>query len=326
MSLIVEAVRETRNGKGVATTVAIRSFVKARRPDWPKVTFKTAMKRAVDKGALVIHSGKGLVGTYKLGKAVSVATKAKTNGANKKDAAAASSKAPLSDLLPNIFTWVCEPKEASSNLIKKYIEKHHPEVLQAGPNAFKKGLERGENRGQLERLTGKGLSGTFQLVDKANKYGTDMEDAIEDAIIAMNEPKDASFSALKHYLSEYHLEYNVQKRPHVLWTALQNAMDKGWIVRVTGKGKSGSFRLAYPYYPNPRELWGEWYEESGKEKAQKKAANSKKRKSYEEEESEEDDDDEEEEEYIPKSKKRGAPKQRSSAPARKTKAKKKSRR
>ncbi len=68
-----------------------------------------------------------------------------------------------------------------------------------------------------------------------------------------------------------------------LHRALERAEAQGRIQRVTGKGFTGSFRLAHPYYPPPRELWGDWYEK-------------------EEEESEE----EEEEEYIPK-KKRGRP-------------------
>ncbi len=90
---------------------------------------------------------------------------------------------------------------------------HHPRLnVDTG---LKRALERGVELGQLDQLTGKGQSGTFQLVDGAPKTGTDFEDAIEDAIIAMNEPKDASVVALRHYLSEYHTEYNVEKRPKV---------------------------------------------------------------------------------------------------------------
>ena len=71
------------------------------------------------------------------------------------------------------------------------------------------------------------------------------EDAIEDAIIAMNEPKDASVPALRHYLSEYHTEYRVADRPKVLQRALERCEERGWIQRVTGKGFSGTFRLAF---------------------------------------------------------------------------------
>ena len=50
--------------------------------------------------------------------------------------------------------------------------------------------------------SGKGFSGTFALVDGSRKTGAKYEDAIESAIIAMNEPKDASVTALRDYLGK----------------------------------------------------------------------------------------------------------------------------
>ena len=108
------------------------------------------------------------------------------------------------------------------------------------------------SKGQLDQITGKGASGTFALENGAKKTGTSYEDPIEDAIIASNEPKDASVTALRHYLAEFHTEYNVKDRPKVLKNALERAEDKGWLVRVTGKGFNGTFRLSYPYIPSPK--------------------------------------------------------------------------
>ena len=45
---------------------------------------------------------------------------------------------PLEDLFPHIFTWVCEPKEASYGLIRKYIAKHYPKLSPDAP--FKKAM------------------------------------------------------------------------------------------------------------------------------------------------------------------------------------------
>ena len=97
---------------------------------------------------------------------------------------------------------------------------------------LRKALELAEKNGQLERLTGKGFSGTFQLVDGANKTGGKFEDAFENACIAMNEPKDVSVSKLRDYLSVYHAEYNTDNKPKVLKTALDRAATKGWITQV----------------------------------------------------------------------------------------------
>ena len=99
-------------------------------------------------------------------------------------------------------------------------------------NGHRKALELAEKNGQLERLTGKGFNGTFQLVDGANKTGAKFEDAFENACIAMNEPKDVSVSKLRDYLSVYHAEYNTDNRPTVLKSALERAVTKGWITQV----------------------------------------------------------------------------------------------
>merc|ERR1712032_1459536 len=61
--------------------------------------------------------------------------------------------------------------------------------------------------------------------------------------------------------------------PHVLKTALDRAVDKGWITQISGKGFSGTYRLCHPYYPSPRELWGKDFVEpkEPKVKAEPKA-------------------------------------------------------
>ena len=56
--------------------------------------------------------------------------------------------------------------------------------------------------GQLRRVTGQGFSGTFALVDEADKTGAKFEDALENAIIAMSEPKQVSVNSLRDYLSK----------------------------------------------------------------------------------------------------------------------------
>ena len=96
----------------------------------------------------------------------------------------------------------------------------------------RKALENAEKNGTLERLSGKGFSGTFQLVDGANKSGAKFEDAFENACIAMNEPKDVSVAKLRDYLSVYHAEYNTDNKPKVLKSALDRAVAKGWITQV----------------------------------------------------------------------------------------------
>merc|ERR1719291_1634852 len=101
------------------------------------------------------------------------------------------------------------------------------------------------------------MGGTFALVDGADKNGAQYEDAIENAIISMSEPKQVSVGALRDYLGEYHKEYNTDQRPIVLKNALDRSVEKGWLKQISGKGFSGTYRLMHPYYPSPKELWGE---------------------------------------------------------------------
>ena len=93
--------------------------------------------------------------------------------------------------------------------------------------------------------------------------------------------------------------------------ALARCVDRGWLQQVSGRGFSGSYRLMYPYYPSPPQLWGEYYEADRKEKpAVEVPSKGRKRVVVEDSEEELSEEEEEEEEYIPVAKKRGAPKPR----------------
>merc|ERR1719189_587351 len=265
------------------------------------MVFKSSLRRAIQKGLV-----KQIRNSYKVMPAnttiKTVKVKKILSKGRSKSVSVASKDGPLEELFPHIFTWVCEPKEASYGLIRKYIAKHYPKLSPDAP--FKKAMANMVAKGQLDQITGKGASGTFALENGAKKTGTSYEDPIEDAIIASNEPKDASVTALRHYLAEFHTEYNVKDRPKVLKNALERAEDKGWLVRVTGKGFSGTFRLSYPYIPSPKDLWREAYVDPDQEKPAKKKRKVQEDSSDEESSSEESESDSEseEEEVIPVSK------------------------
>ena len=319
VSTIIEAINETCDAKGLASYILIKKHVQKHHPSWPKMTFKSALRNAVAKGRV-----KQIRNSYKVlanAKGSSVEVKKKVSSKGRSKTVKVVKEGPLEELFPHIFTWVCEPKEASYGLIRKYIGQHFPNLSTDLP--FKKAMESMENLGQLDRITGKGASGTFQLMDGAKKTGKRYEDPVEDAIIASNEPKSASIPALKHYLSEYHTEYDVANKPKVLLKALERAEAQGWVKRVTGQGMSGTFHLAYPYIPSPKDLWREAYNENDYEvrprsKSIKYADDSDEEEEEEEEESEDEYDDTSDEasvaseaddyrEIIPKKKKRGAP-------------------
>jgi len=321
---ILDKILEILKDEGGNVSISkLKSLLLDEYPNQTSNQLKKHYLRGVEKGVIKQVKGLGFSGSCKLGNPVTLSKKDKKKGSKKE---AKVEKASLDSLFPLVFTWACNPKEASVGSIRKYLINHYPELSSEDDVKLKKALEHRENGGQLERLTGKGFCGTYQLVDEAKKIQGVWSDAIENAIIAMNEPKDLSVNALRDYLSVYHPEYNTDDKPTVLRNALERAAAKGWIQMISGKGFSGSYRLSYPFYPGPRELWGKDFvdpdEVDDEKKAKAKKEDKPKKSGNKRAASESDDEDDGPEEYVPSPKKRGAPSPRKTAAPPKKVAKK----
>ncbi|ELW68525.1 Heterochromatin protein 1-binding protein 3 [Tupaia chinensis] len=143
-----------------------------------------------------------------------------------------------------------QPKGEPENEEKE--ENKLSEETKKEPQLLKNALQRAVERGQLEQITGKGASGTFQLKKSGEKPllgGSLMEYAILSAIAAMNEPKTCSTTALKKYVLENHPGTNSNYQMHLLKKTLQKCEKNGWMEQISGKGFSGTFQLCFPYYP-----------------------------------------------------------------------------
>ena len=340
--LVLSAFEACADSKGSVTAGSIRKYVMEENPDFNSIQIKKAVLKTIDRGLIKQVKGKGFTGSLKLESAKNIAKREKKAEKSKekksKGKTVGPKLPPLENEFPGIFTWACNPKESSVALIRKYLVKHYPELnVEENPASLRKALEKGESRGksnlytslivwccnlyssgQLKRVTGAGFSGTFALVDDAKKTGTKFEDALENAIIAMSEPKQVSATALRDYLSVYHSEYNTDNRPQVFKTAIDRAVAKGWIKQISGRGFNGTFRLMHPYYPAPKELWGSWYEEKKeKDESKKEKDETKKEVKKNNKRKVEDDGDDisDDDEGVPKPKKRGPPTPRKTASA-----------
>lgn len=254
-----------------------------------KSMYKRGLKRLVEKGVVKQLKGKGFSGSFTIGK-----LPAETNS-KKKPSAISGNKGTLSDALPLMITRLCEPKEASYILIKKYLEQHFPQLnVENRPDVLKNCLQRSVEKGYLEQITGKGASGTFQLKKSGNKVllgGGILEDAIVAAITAMNEPKCVSISTLRKFLVEGHKDKNAYVVANLKRT-LKRCKMMGWMEQITGHGLSGTYQLCYPFYPSPSVLIPDVMEKI----KQKEKRKEQRRKSQEESEDEDDEEEEEEEE------------------------------
>ena len=79
---------------------------------------------------------------------------------------------------------------------------------------------------------------------------------------------------------------------------------------ITGRGFSGSYRLMYPYYPSPAQLWGPDYKADTKNNKEEVTDRSSKGKKRVVEYFSEEEDQSEDDEVLPAPSKRGAPKAR----------------
>ncbi|XP_037634767.1 heterochromatin protein 1-binding protein 3 isoform X1 [Sebastes umbrosus] len=320
-NILIEAITSSNDKSGVS----YQSFMKYLLKKYPemelskkKFLIKKAMKKHLEKGTIKQLKGKGLSGTFAIGK-VSISTK---KPPLKSEA--------LGDALPLIITRLCEPKEASYYLIKKYLEQHFPNFNIANrPDILKSALVRAVEKGQLEQITGKGASGTFQLKRSGNQVllkGSNMEDAITAAITAMNEPKTCSTTTLRRYL----VDANKDRKEYQLVASLRRTLTKckvlGWMEQITGHGFTGTYQLSFPFYPSPTILYPDKFNEPPKKNA---PPATKRRRTVEssDEESEEEESEEEEEESEDeapsrrrKSQKRPPPKARRPPPAKKSRS------
>uniref|UniRef100_A0A8B9I5S7 Heterochromatin protein 1-binding protein 3 n=1 Tax=Anser brachyrhynchus TaxID=132585 RepID=A0A8B9I5S7_9AVES len=316
-AILTEAIKACFQKSG-ASVVAIRKYIIHKYPSLELerrgYLLKQALKRELERGIIRQVKGKGASGSFVV---VSNAGKTVPKARDRKKSTSASTpeqQVKLEDILPLAFTRLCEPKEASYSLIKKYVSQYYPKLkVDIRPQLLKNALQRAVEKGQLEQITGKGASGTFQLKRSGEKPllgGTLMEDAILSAIAAMNEPKTCSTTALKKYILENHPGTNSNFQVHLLKRTLQRCEKNGWLEQISGKGFSGTFQLCFPYYPSPGVLYPEKQQDEDSEESDEE----EEEESVEEEESEEEESEEEEPPPKKRMQKRPPPKARSRAP------------
>ncbi|KAB1268942.1 Heterochromatin protein 1-binding protein 3 [Camelus dromedarius] len=257
--------------KSGASVVAIRKYIIHKYPSLELerrgYLLKQALKRELNRGVIKQVKGKGASGSFVV---VQKSRKTPQKSRNKKNRSSAVDPEPqvkLEDILPLAFTRLCEPKEASYSLIRKYVSQYYPKLrVDIRPQLLKNALQRALKKSGEKPLLG----------------GSLMEYAILSAIAAMNEPKTCSTAALKKYVLENHPGTNSNYQMHLLKKTLQRCEKNGWMEQISGKGFSGTFQLCFPYYPSPGVLF-----------PKKEPDDSKDEDEDEDESSEEDSEDEE---------------------------------
>ncbi|XP_037346873.2 heterochromatin protein 1-binding protein 3 isoform X1 [Pungitius pungitius] len=289
-SVLIEAITSSNDKSGVSYQ-GFMKYIQKKYPemelDNKKFLIKKAMKKHLEKGTIKQLTGKGLSGTFAIGKISASPKKAAVN------------VEALGDALPLIITRLCEPKEASYCLIKKYLEQHFPNLnIQNRPDILKSALVKAVEKGHLEQITGKGANGTFQLKRAGNQVllkGSSLEDAITAAITAMNEPKTCSTTTLRKYL----VDANKDTKEYRLVASLRRTLTKckvlGWMEQITGHGFTGTYQLSFPFYPSPTILYPDKFNDQAKKNPPARGRRTVHSSSEEEEEEEEEESESEDE-------------------------------
>uniref|UniRef100_A0A8C9LIJ8 Heterochromatin protein 1-binding protein 3 n=1 Tax=Piliocolobus tephrosceles TaxID=591936 RepID=A0A8C9LIJ8_9PRIM len=230
-AILTEAIKACFQKSG-ASVVAIRKYIIHKYPSLELerrgYLLKQALKRELNRGVIKQVKGKGASGSFVV---VQKSRKTPQKSRNRKNRSSAVDPEPqvkLEDVLPLAFTRLCEPKEASYSLIRKYVSQYYPKL-----------------RVDILKKSG----------EKPLLGGSLMEYAILSAIAAMNEPKTCSTTALKKYVLENHPGTNSNYQMHLLKKTLQKCEKNGWMEQISGKGFSGTFQLCFPYYPSPGVLF-----------------------------------------------------------------------
>ncbi|KAL4240430.1 Heterochromatin protein 1-binding protein 3 [Mactra antiquata] len=163
----------------------------------------------------------------------------------------------VEDVFPLAITYQTDPKQATGSKIKSYISKFYR--VEVSNDRLRKALDNGVEKGLWELTSGSAPNGRYHLLVESFYPGRSdsLKDQIAQALVACNEPKQASASLIKKYITKYHPKLNVESRPHLFKHALERACMKGNITQLSGIGASGTFELKDHFYPSPAILAGD---------------------------------------------------------------------
>ncbi|XP_078585704.1 uncharacterized protein LOC144867528 [Branchiostoma floridae x Branchiostoma japonicum] len=258
IDLLEEAIAMVGGPKG-ASAQAIKKYLAENYPDTKKHLVKQALVRAQKKDLVKQLSGTGASGTFKwIGPKRKPKEREEAPRSPKKTVAAKKMAVPdppkMEIIIRDAMVEYCEPKEASPQAIKKYLSEHYPHLeIETRSYLLKRALQKGVENGQLIQLSGKGMSGTFRLVE-SYKPKKPMETMIGVAIKAANEPKEASVGMIKKYIREHYPTLDIENHMFKLKRGLEKGVKNGELEQITGKGASGTYQLTEPFIPSPEDL------------------------------------------------------------------------
>ncbi|XP_069848795.1 heterochromatin protein 1-binding protein 3-like, partial [Dipodomys merriami] len=129
-AILTEAIKACFQKSG-ASVVAIRKYIIHKYPSLELerrgYLLKQALKRELNRGVIKQVKGKGASGSFVVVQK-SRKTPQKSRNRKKSSTVYPEPQVKLEDVLPLAFTRLCEPKEASYSLIRKYVSQYYPKL------------------------------------------------------------------------------------------------------------------------------------------------------------------------------------------------------
>lgn len=267
IDMVVEAVKNLKSRRGTSVQ-AIKKYLKDTYQVSTEKSHSTyficrAINTAVEKNTLVRVSGKGASGSFKLGESVKK-LKANMSTAQKTGISAENpTKVTNEEALP-VKVTTSKNKEKTEKVKKS---KKNPTIVAPESNTGS------SKNSSVKKAKAESNTTNPQVQAKRPK----LEELVVEAVKNLKTRKGSSLQAIKKYLKDTH-QVDEVKSSRFITKAINAAVQKGALVRISGQGASGSFKVGQIAEESKAEAISAKTKSNTREKAPNEAAKNAEKK------------------------------------------------
>ena len=256
--LVIKAIKANKSAKGSSLATIRKYILENHGADGTikAASIKASVKRVMDRGKIVLTSGKGLRGSFKQASTKRAVKHPKI--LKRPDKANAKSKTKYPSMRVMITTALRNTKFTTESVygMKKFIaRKYNVDFTVMKCDDLKSCLLQMISEGKVMRTCGRGVNGSFKLAANTKaKTAVDLVTApksqhpsMSDMIIAALEAKGScigmSLYSIKQYIASVYL-LDVRKLSDSVRNSLRKLIDTNQVLGMNGAGLSGYFKLS----------------------------------------------------------------------------------
>ena len=234
--LVIKAIKANKSAQGSSLATIRKYILENHRADGTikAASIKASVKRVMDRGKIVLTSGKGLRGSFKLASTKRAVKHPKI--LKRPDKANAKSKTKYPSMRVMITTALRNTKFTTESVygMKKFMaRKYNVDLTVMKCDDLKSCLLQMISEGKVMRTCGRGVNGSFKLA--ANTKA-------KTAVDLVTAPKSQHPSMSDMIIAA--LEANVRKLSDSVRNSLRKLIDTNQVLGMNGAGLSGYFKLS----------------------------------------------------------------------------------